>query len=264
MSSSKSSNRDSSGMGNLSRRDLLRAALAAGVPLVLLPLAGCSKSGPVLGDLLSPGLMRDAAEVGPGPLSAPVINAVSTELCANSRLSYHGGWSSAFSDQWLSNILWASGKAPTTGGPVTIYVATTKNVYTYDPVLHALNLHLAGNHRGDSNAAFQLGFAGPSIFDAGVAQHLAQQASVALWTGTSSQVGSCPRESDTSYANSNWNPAATVQTGISFGTRTVAGLTSTLQAISSDGSLPNPSTDGVVRPRGSAEPSYRESGSSAF
>ena len=231
---------------NVSRRDVLRIALAAGAPLVLLPLAGCSKSGVVLGDLISPELMRDAAESGPGPLLVPVVNAVSTELCANSRLSYHGGWNSAFSDQWLSNILWAAGKAPATSGPVTIYVATKNNVYVYDPVLHALNLHLAGNHRGDTNAAFQLGFAGDSAFDAGVAQHLAQEASIALWTGTASQVGSCPRESDTSYANSNWNPAATIQTAISFGTRNVAGLNATLEAVSSDGSLPNPSTDGLV------------------
>jgi len=229
---------------NLSRRELLRIALITGIPIVLLSSCSNRLFG---GDFTStPGLVRDAASRGPGPLPAPIINLRSTEICLNSRISYHAGWSGTASDQWLSNVLHACRKAPVTSGPVIIYAATPDNVYVYDPVAHALNVHLAGNHRGDSSAAFQLGFAGPSVFDAGVAQHLAQVASVALWTGTSSQLGSCPRASDTSYANSNWNPAQTVQTGISFGIRSVAGFKTDLKAVSSDGSLPSPSPDGTV------------------
>jgi len=228
-----------------SRRELLRIAITSGVPLFLLSFTGCSKlldgSYPLI-----PGFMRNAASKGPGPLPVPVVNPRSTELCLNSRLSYHAGWSGTASDQWLSNVLHACRKVPITGGPIYIHVATPDNVYTYDPSGHALILHLAGDHRGDLNSAFQIGFAGNSVFDTCVAQHLAQVASTAIWNGTSSQLGSCPRSSDVDTANSKWSPLATVQAAITFGLRTVAGFKTTLKAVSTDGSLPNPSTDGSV------------------
>lgn len=244
MKNNRSNEKSMSEGKNLSRRELLRIALITGIPIVLLSSCSNRLFG---GDFTStPGLVRDAASRGPGPLPAAIINPRSTEICLNSRISYHAGWSGTASDQWLSNVLHACRKAPVTSGPVTVYAATPDNVYVYDPVAHALNVHLAGNHRGDSNSAFQLGFASSSVFDACVAQHLAQVASTALWTGTSSQLGSCPRTSDTDYANNNWSPSKTVQTGITFGIRTVGGFKTTLRAISSDGSLPNPSTDGSV------------------
>jgi hypothetical protein len=230
---------------NLSRRELLRIALITGVPIALASLPGCSRfmQNGIYPE--NPDLMRYSAHRGPGPLPQPVINPRSTELCLNSRISYHAGWSGTASDQWLSNVLHACRRIPTASAPVTVYAATPDNLYVYDPSAHALNVHIAGNKRGDSNSAFQLGFASVSTFDAGVAQHLAQVASIALWNGTTSQLGSCPRDSDRSYANSNWSPVNTIQAATTFGIRTVAGFKTTLNAISSDGSLPSPSTDGT-------------------
>jgi hypothetical protein len=237
---------DSADLNKLSRREILNIAISTGIPLFLLSATGCSRLLDNPGSTLLTDFTRTTAGKGSGPLPAPVINSRSTEICLNSRISYHAGWSGTASDQWLSNILHACRKVPTTGGPIVIHIATPENVYTYDPLTHALNLHLAGDHRGDTSSAFQIGFAGDSIFDTCTAQHLAQVASTAIWNGTTKQLGSCPRTSDVTYANSNWNPLATVQTAITFGLRTVAGFKTTLKAVSTDGSLPNPSTDGAV------------------
>ncbi|MBU1022789.1 hypothetical protein KKB99_00790 [bacterium] len=231
---------------NLSRREILRLTLLTGAPLVLSTLQGCSKLFVGDSDPVNPDLNRQVATRGPGPLPQPVVNPRSTEICLNSKISYHGGWSGSASENWLGNVLYAAGKAPVTRSPVIIHVATPENLYLYDPVEHALNVHLPGDHRGDSTAAFQLGFGAESDYDAGVSKHLAQVASVALWNGTSSQLGSCPRQSDTAYANSNWSPVETIQIGITFGIRSVQGFKTILEANSSDGSLPDPITDGSI------------------
>lgn len=241
------SNKDCGGKGKrLSRREIIHLAMITGVPLVLGSMTGCSSLLTNVSYAANPDPFRDTAGKGPGPMPEPVINPRSTEICLNSRISYHGGWSGTASDKWLSNVLHACRRAPVTSGPVTIYAATPENLYVYDPQAHALDIHLTGNRRGDSSSAFQLGFASTSVFDACVAQHLSQVATVALWDGTTSQLGSCPRNSDTSYANSNWSPIETVQTAITFGIRSVAGFKTDLQAISSDQSLPDPSTDGSI------------------
>ena len=66
-----------------------------------------------------------------------------------------------------------------------------------------------------------------------------------LAPGTS-QLASCPRASATNYANANWDPIEPIDIVMSYGTRNVSGHTDDLVAISSDGSLPNPDTDGAV------------------
>jgi hypothetical protein len=75
--------------------------------------------------------------------------------------------------------------------------------------------------------AFRIDYDRELDFDAGVSYILALMASVSLWTGTQSQLRSCPQQSD-----------------LNFGIGSVAGLTDELVAVSSDGSLPNPKTDG--------------------
>ncbi len=179
-------------------------------------------------------------------LPPPVFDPHSTEICMNSRLSYHGGWSATGTQQMLADVLHATAQAPVTGASRTIYAATSANVYIYDPAGHELILHKAGNWRSDNTAAFEVGIAADRIVDAGAAMHLGQLESIAIWTGTAGQLASCPRASAVTYANSNWNLPEPVDIVTSYGIRSVPGLTSTLVAISSDGSLPNPTTDGAV------------------
>ncbi len=189
------------------------------------------------------GTLADAGRLN---LPEPVIEPHSTEICMNSRISYHAQWSGSATDQMMSNVLHAAARASVIGTPPVIYVATPTNVYTFDPGGHSLNVHKAGDWRSDHSAAFEIGVASDNYIDAGAAMHLAQLESVATWTGTAGQLASCPQASATTYANANWNPASPIQIAIGFGIRSVAGFTSTLVAISSDGSLPNPHTDGTV------------------
>jgi hypothetical protein len=201
--------------------------------------------------LLAPG--SDVVRAGDAPLREtlrslppPVTDPHSTEICLNSRISYHGGWSAAGTEQMMADVLYATACAPMTAGQRQIYVATPQNVYLYDAEAHALVLHKSGDARSDATAAFEIGVAASSNLDAGLAMHLSQLESIAVWTGTVAQLASCPRASATTYANSHWEPADPIDIAISFGIRNVPGFTTTLVAVSSDGSLPNPSTDGPV------------------
>jgi hypothetical protein len=179
-------------------------------------------------------------------LPPPVTDPRSTEICMNSRLSYHGGWSAAGTEQMLADILDATARAPVTGASRTIYAATSQNVYVYDAASHSISVHKAGDWRSDATAAFEVGVAAEVTVDAGAAMHLAQLESIALWTGTASQLASCPRASAVTYANSHWDLPEPIDLVTSFGIRSVAGLTTTLVAVSSDGSLPAPNTNGSV------------------
>jgi hypothetical protein len=179
---------------------------------------------PVLALVLGPGSIAASAHAAPGatrlPLPPPVINARSTEICMNSRISYHGGWNSATTEQMLANVLHATARVPVTSTPITIYAATAQNVYVYDAAGHSLTVHKAGDYRSDASAGFEVGVAAGNMVDAGGAIHLAQLESIALWTGTTSQLASCPRASAVTYANNNWNPAEPVDIVTSFGIRT--------------------------------------------
>ncbi len=180
-------------------------------------------------------------------LPPPQINTYSSEIVMNSRRSYHSGYTNVLTDQVLANILWACSRAPVIGANRIIYVARTDNVYRYDPVAHDIILHLAGNHKSESGAAFEVGVAANLAEDAGAALGYGALAVEGFWTTTSSQPMGIPKESATTNANSNWSPALTVQMVNCHGLMaTVSGITNQLVAVSSDGSLPNPSTDGTV------------------
>lgn len=167
---------------------------------------------------------RQAWAEGAGPLLPPVITGHSVEICMNSRVSRHSGLGGTATDQQISNILWAAGRAPVTGSYRTIYLKTPNATYLYHPEDHSLEYYSSGTVTN----ALRINYDRERDFDAGVSYVLALWASTALWTGTASQVASCPQIAD-----------------LNFGINTVPGLTSQLVAVSSDGSLPNPVTDGA-------------------
>ncbi|MEO0160808.1 MAG: FlgD immunoglobulin-like domain containing protein [candidate division WOR-3 bacterium] len=180
-------------------------------------------------------------------LPPPQINNFSAEIVLNSRRSYHSGYTSTLSDQILANILWAASRAPLIGTDRIIYVARSDNVYRYDPSIHDLILHLSGNHKSEANAAFEVGIASDIPEDAGTAIQYALLASISFWNTNTNQPASCPKESATTNANSTWNPALTVQMVNVYGLMSsVSGITSECVAHSSNGSLPDPNTNGTV------------------
>jgi len=161
-------------------------------------------------------------------LPEPILTGTSVALCLNSRYSYHNPTGTA-SDQQLSNVLWAAGKAPVTGAFRDIYVTTSTTTYLYDPSSNSLNWYSSDvADRG----AFVLSFERELAFDAGLSYMPAILASVSLWGSTESSVSSCPMKSK-----------------LYFGVQDVRGLTSELVAHSSipegeDGWLPDPKTTG--------------------
>ena len=161
-----------------------------------------------------------------GPLPEPIVTGHSVEICMNSRVCSHSGLTGTATDQQISNILWAAGKAPVTGSFRTIYLKTPTATYIYHPESHELEY----SSNGTVSNAFRINYDQERDFDAGVSYVLALWASVSLWSGTSSQLASCPQMSD-----------------LNFGINSVGGLTSQLVAVSSDGTLPNPLTIGTDR-----------------
>jgi hypothetical protein len=180
-------------------------------------------------------------------LPAFQINTYSSEIVMNSRRSYHSGYNGTLTDQILANILWACSRAPLIGANRIIYAARPDNVYRYDPVAHDIVLHLAGNHMSESACAFEVGVAADLAEDAGASLAYGLLAPEAFWLTTSSRPIGISKESATTNANSSWSPALTVQMVNCHGLMaTVSGITSQLVAVSSDGTLPDPSTDGTV------------------
>ncbi|UCF33571.1 MAG: hypothetical protein JSV78_14685 [Phycisphaerales bacterium] len=166
---------------------------------------------------------RKAWAEEPGPLPPPIVTENSTEICLNSRVSRHSGLGGTATDQQISNVLWAAGKAPVMGSFRTIYLKTPNATYIYHPEDHSLEYYSSDT----VSNAFRINYDREYDFDAGVSYVLALWASVSLWTGTASQVASCPQMSD-----------------LNFGIASVPGLTDELVAVSSDASLPDPITDG--------------------
>ena len=193
-------------------------------------------------------------------LPPPQINTFSSEIVLNSRRSYHSGYSGTLSDQILANVLWAASRAPKIGTNRVIYAARSDNVYLYDENAHDIIVHLSGNHMSESNCAFEVGVGSDLAEDAGMALHYAHLASIAFWSTTSNQPRGCPKESARTTAQNNWNPAFTIQLVNCHGRMsTVSGITNQLVAVSSNGSLPNPSTDGtIILENGLANLSYGE------
>lgn len=177
-------------------------------------------------------------------LPAPVINPNSFEIVSNSRHSFHSGFTTSLSNQVLSNILWAIDQVPKIGTFWEVYIATPNNVYLYDPQVHAMNLHLAGNHRYRSSAAFEIGIASDRYEDCGFAIQIGQIAGCAFWDSLNSNAVSCPMQFATNYANSNWSPNHSIKMVDVFGHAQQTGLNTTCVAVSSDTTLPLPSTTG--------------------
>lgn len=216
----------------MDRREFLKILVAGGAGSML-----TRSFGKTLNGLLD----------GPRALPAPQINTYSSEIVMNSRRSYHSGYSGSLSDQILANILWACAKAPVTGANRIIYAARSDNVYRYDPVAHDIILHLAGNHMSEANCAFEVGAAADLAEDAGAALAYGLLAPEAFWLTTSNRPIGIPKESATTNANNTWTPALTIQMVACHGLMaTVSGITNQLVAVSSDGTLPNPTTDGAV------------------
>lgn len=156
-------------------------------------------------------------------LLPPIVTGRSAELCMNSRVVRHGTLSGTATQQQISNVLWAAGRAPFVGDYRTILFKDRSGTYIYHPEDHSLEYSSSGTVTN----AFRINYDRELDFDAGVSYVLALWASVSLWTGTSSQLASCPQIED-----------------LNFGIGAVAGINSQLVAVSSDGSLPNPTTDG--------------------
>jgi len=179
-------------------------------------------------------------------LPPPVVHGSSFEIISNSRYSAHSGFTSSLSDTVLSNVLWAMNRVPSFGSSYReIYVATPSNVYLYAPAGHVMNVHLAGNHRYSSNSAFEVGIAVERYEEAGLAVQAGLLAGDAFWSEGSGTVISCPMAFAANYANSDWNPTHTINMVDVFGRMSVAGLTDSCVAVSSDSTLPQPVTDGA-------------------
>jgi len=175
-------------------------------------------------------------------LPAPIIKNKSFEILSNNRYSVHSGFTSSLSRQILSNILWAMNKAPRISGYREIYVATPTNVYRYDTTNNTLVLHLAGNHRYNSGAAFEVGIATERHEEIGL---MIQAGLLAGTAFRDSNVATCPMKYAADYASSNWSPAHTIKCVNVFGRYTSPTLDTTCLAVSSNSSLPLPRTNGT-------------------
>jgi len=130
-------------------------------------------------------------EILDGVLPQPVMTGNSVELSLNSRVSYHEGYKGRTSDEWLSNVLWATGRAPVTGDHRNIFVTLPDGKYQYDPVTHSFSNRTSGS---SGKAAFILDYDRERDFDAGVSYMFALLGSVSMWNGTGSQLASCPKQ----------------------------------------------------------------------
>jgi len=173
-------------------------------------------------------------------------HAFSTELVLNTRRSYHSGYSGSLPDQVLANVLLAGARAPLIGAGRTIYVARPDNVYRYDPLQHALTVHTPGNQMFNASHAFEVGVICDVPEDAGAAQLFGHLAVTAFWSDVSNQPAGCTMEYATWHANDHWGAGELTMVNVYGSMETVAGMTSNLVAVSSDGSLPDPSMDGSV------------------
>lgn len=177
-------------------------------------------------------------------------NENSVEICLNSRRSEHSGYSSNLNDQVAANCLWAAASAPLVATERFIYVALPDGVFRYRYVdgNHQLEEVKTGDHRTENATAFEIGIStdpSDAVEDAGIALHWAQLASVAFWQGTTNQPVCCPKDSATFDAD--WNPVSSLHLVNCYGSMSsIAGITGSVVAKSSDGSLPDPVTDGTV------------------
>ncbi|MDH4240699.1 MAG: nitroreductase family protein [Phycisphaerae bacterium] len=159
-----------------------RAIIAALVLLPMLCHIGIAVSATI-------STVSEAISIDTGPLPEQIVTGNSVETCLNSRYSQHS-LSGTASDQQISNILWAAGKAPFTGTQRDIYIATPTGTYLYDMNSHSLSFH-SNDVRDDG--AFAIIYGSQLDFDTGVSFMPALLASVSLCNSTESPVASCPK-----------------------------------------------------------------------
>ncbi len=104
---------------------------------------------------------QDAAKARTKPLPPPDKTGGKPLMeCLNSRRSTHMPGKKELTEQQLSNVLWAACGISSTSGKrtvptarnrqrIAVYVALGDGVWLYKPAEHALELALAGDHRGD-------------------------------------------------------------------------------------------------------------------
>jgi len=166
-------------------------------------------------------------------LPSPIVTENSVEACLNSRYSQHSLRGTA-SDQQLSNVLWAAGRAPFIGTHRDIYVLTPAGTYLYDAMGHSL---IWDSSDVVDDGAFSIRYERQLDFDAGISFMPALLASVSLCRSSESPVASCPK--GLGYP----------QTRLIFGVQAGKGLTTELVAHCSvpegePGWLPDPCTAG--------------------
>jgi hypothetical protein len=205
----------------------MKKALLVWIPIIIVILiAGCAApSTPSPAEPPTPSTTGTESTIA---LPAPIQTGQSVEICLNSRYSYHNPSGTA-SDQQLSNVLGAAGKAPVTGAFRKIYVATPTATYLYDPVNNSLNWY---STEVADRGAFVLSYERELAFDAGLTYMPAILGSISLWDSSESSVSSCPMRSK-----------------LYFGVQDVRGFTSEVVAHcslpeSDEGWLPDPKTTG--------------------
>jgi hypothetical protein len=181
-------------------------------------------------------MLCQAQIINADQLSSPIVTDNSVEVCLNSRYSQHSLSGSA-SDQQISNIVWAAGRAPFMGTHRDIYLLTPTATYLYDPNSHSLTWH---SNQARDDGAFAIRYESELDFDTGVSFMPALLASVSLCNSTESPVASCPKGIGYPKAR------------LIFGVQSGSGLTAKLAVHSSvpesePGWLPDPSTTGDNR-----------------
>jgi hypothetical protein len=105
-------------------------------------------------------------------------------------------------------------------------------------------VHLSGDHRYNSGSSYEVGIACSRHEEAGFAVQAGLLAGTAFWDSSSGNVSTCPMKYAADWANSHWNAAESIKMVNVFGQAATTGLTPTVQARSSDSTLPLPRTSG--------------------
>ncbi len=175
-------------------------------------------------------------------LPGPVVNPHSFELLSNSRYSIHSGFEDTLPTQVLANVLWAMNRTPRLGDYRELYVATGHNVYLYDPGNNTIAVHKPGDHRYASGSAFEVGVAAARHEEVGFAIQAGLLAGFAFVDSAGMGVASCPMKWAANHANREWDPDHDIEMVNVYGLAETRDLDTTLAAISSDSTLPEPHT----------------------
>jgi hypothetical protein len=133
---------------------------------------------------------------------------------------------------------------PRLGAYFELYAATPENVYRYDFRNHTLVVQRPGDHRCIRGSAFEVGIAAESDIEMGYAVQAGLLAGTAFWNSSGGNVVSCPMAFPARVANDSWNAAHPIRMLNVYGRQAAKGLQHSVQARSSDSSLPVPRVEG--------------------